>query len=329
MPPTRSNPSPRPRQQRPFKNSYAWANMYSRPLKNKTKFQTNPKPSKSNENPKALKELFLERNIDLSNSKKLGSGKYSNVISAEFLPTKLPIAIKVIESQKITYDFRTKFLPREIECWKRLHHPNLVHILGHYETIECVFLAMEYGSRGDLLTYVQNHGPLPEYRARDWLLQILNGVAYMHSLKIVHRDLKLENIIIFSDSLIKISDFGFSKMVSNDYSRTYCGSKSYSAPEILLGQPYNPFKADVWSIGVIAYVMVTDCMPFNETLPNGSIINSQRKRDYKFDIHLGVSSDCMSCIDRMLTFHVNERPDVYKCLQLPWMCAVYRKSDFF
>ncbi|KHJ76822.1 hypothetical protein OESDEN_23558, partial [Oesophagostomum dentatum] len=99
-----------------------------------------------------------------------------------------------------------------------------------------------------------------------WVSQVISAVHYMHVRGIVHRDLKLENIVIFpEEGIIKISDFGFAKSVSVDdggLSETYCGSKSYSAPEILKGEPYNPYKSDVWSVGVIAFVIVTDCMPY-------------------------------------------------------------------
>ncbi|KAK6016388.1 hypothetical protein OSTOST_18128 [Ostertagia ostertagi] len=100
-----------------------------------------------------------------------------------------------------------------------------------------------------------------------WMSQVISAVYYMHTRGIVHRDLKLENIVIFPDEgIIKISDFGFARSVirGDALSETYCGSKSYSAPEILKGEPYDPYKSDVWSVGVIAFVIVTDCMPYCE-----------------------------------------------------------------
>ena len=153
----------------------------------------------------------------------------------------------------MTREFKEKFLPREIDCWRQLNHPNLVRILGHYETLKYVFLSMEYGTKGDLLTHVQTYGPISEKQGRLWLRQILYGVGYMHSLGISHRDLKLENIIVFDDNLVKVGDFGFARKMDGFLSSTYCGSKSYSAPEILIGRPYSPFKSDVWSIGVIGF----------------------------------------------------------------------------
>ncbi|MFH4981644.1 hypothetical protein AB6A40_008353 [Gnathostoma spinigerum] len=97
------------------------------------------------------------------------------------------------------------------------------------------------------LTYIQCNGAQHESLVKLWMKQIISAVIYMHSLAIAHRDLKLENILLFDDSVVKISDFGFCRMVeSNQMSITFCGSRSYSAPEILLGKAYPPFKADVW-----------------------------------------------------------------------------------
>lgn len=182
----------------------------------------------------------------------------------------------MINKEKVTTDFREKFLPREIDCWRQLHHPNLVRILGHYEALKYVFLSMEYGERGDLLAYVQKNGPVPGGQARNWLRMIIHAVGHMHSLRIAHRDLKLENCILFEGGVVKVADFGFARKVASNPSQTYCGSKSYSPPEILMGHPYNPFKADVWSIGVIGFIIVTDTMPFRENMHNYKIVDHQK-----------------------------------------------------
>ncbi|KAK6009849.1 hypothetical protein OSTOST_25193, partial [Ostertagia ostertagi] len=122
------------------------------------------------------------------------------------------VAIKMINTQKVTEEFRSKFLPREIECWKRLNHPHLVRILGHYEAMQHVFLTMEFARGGDMLQHVQRKGPVKEHQAMIWMSQVISAVYYMHTRGIVHRDLKLENIVIFPDEgIIKISDFGFAR----------------------------------------------------------------------------------------------------------------------
>uniref|UniRef100_A0A1I7XPH0 Protein kinase domain-containing protein n=1 Tax=Heterorhabditis bacteriophora TaxID=37862 RepID=A0A1I7XPH0_HETBA len=245
-----------------------------------------------------LRELFLQYNIDLKNSRKLGSGRYSTVITASYVHSGdknihlEQVAIKVINTQKVTDEFRNKFLPREIECWNRLIHPNLVRMLGYYRAKDHVFLTMEFGCGGDM-----------------------NGIA--------HRDLKLENIILFPNQGIKISDFGFARVVGDHLSQTYCGSRSYSAPEILIGEPYSPYKADVWSVGVIGFIIVTDSMPYRENQANPKIVEAQKNRAYSFPSNLRLSENCQYSINMMMTFSWIERPDIQQCWRLPWIygCA--------
>ncbi|KAK5984045.1 Testis-specific serine/threonine-protein kinase 4 [Trichostrongylus colubriformis] len=268
-----------------------------------------------------LCELFLEKNIDLRSSRKLGCGRYSKVITGHFVSNGHAVAIKMINTQKVTEEFRSKFLPREIECWKRLNHPHLVRILGHYEAMQHVFLTMEFARGGDMLQHVQRKGPVKEHQAMIWMSQVISAVYYMHTRGIVHRDLKLENIVIFPDEgIIKISDFGFARSVirGDALSETYCGSKSYSAPEILKGEPYDPYKSDVWSVGVIAFVIVTDCMPYCEKRPNPQIVEAQRLRAYEYPAKLHLSAECRFSIDTMMTFSWRERPNISHCGCLPW-----------
>ncbi|PIO75357.1 kinase domain protein [Teladorsagia circumcincta] len=167
----------------------------------------------------------------------------------------------------------------------------------------------------------QRKGPVKEHQAMIWMSQVISAVYYMHTRGIVHRDLKLENIVIFPDEgIIKISDFGFARSVirGDALSETYCGSKSYSAPEILKGEPYDPYKSDVWSVGVIAFVIVTDCMPYCEKRPNPQIVEAQRLRAYEYPAKLHLSAECRFSIDTMMTFSWRDRPNISHCGCLPW-----------
>ncbi|KAJ1355634.1 hypothetical protein KIN20_013125 [Parelaphostrongylus tenuis] len=136
-----------------------------------------------------------------------------------------------------------------MQCWKRLKHPHLVKILGHYESMHRVFFTMEYARGEDMPHYLQKNGPVKEYQAMIWVSQVISAVNYMHTGEIVHRDLKLKNIALFPDegSVIKIGDFGFARSMIGGValSETFCGSKSYLAPEISMGMPYDPYKSDL------------------------------------------------------------------------------------
>uniref|UniRef100_A0A914VJY7 Protein kinase domain-containing protein n=1 Tax=Plectus sambesii TaxID=2011161 RepID=A0A914VJY7_9BILA len=108
-------------------------------------------------------------------------------------------------------------------------------------------------------------------------------------------------------------------MKNEDLSATFCGSKSYSAPEILTGSRYSPLKADVWSLGVIAFVLVTNRMPFNERVPSNSVIvEAQRARTYRYSRRLHISATCQKTIDAMLTFDWRKRPSVVDIARSEW-----------
>uniref|UniRef100_A0A0M3K7L3 Testis-specific serine/threonine-protein kinase 4 (inferred by orthology to a human protein) n=1 Tax=Anisakis simplex TaxID=6269 RepID=A0A0M3K7L3_ANISI len=171
------------------------------------------------------------------------------------------------------------------------------------------------------LSYIQQNGAQPEHLSQSWMYQLILAVRYMHALSIAHRDLKLENILLFDCETVKIADFGFCRMLGSerDLSLTFCGSKSYSAPEILLGRAYPPFKADVWSLGVIAFVIVTNRMPFDEHVSSNTVIvNAQHKRSYHYPKQLRISDACRYSIDKMMTFDYKIRPDIHETMRLPW-----------
>ncbi|GMR36291.1 hypothetical protein PMAYCL1PPCAC_06486 [Pristionchus mayeri] len=264
-----------------------------------------------------LRARFAQRGVLLDRTERIGSGRYSKVMTAG-LKDGSTIAIKIINTTRVTTEFRTKFLPREIECWERLRHTHLVKLLYRDEIGGRVFLFMEHGAGGDMLAHVQKHGPVHEATASLWMRQVISGISYMHKIGLVHRDLKLENIIIFSPTTVKIADFGFARRMGDDLSVTYCGSKSYSAPEILSGQPYNPYKADVWSMGVIAYVIVTDRMPFKDSMPNAEIVNAQKRRLYSYPPQLALSAACRQTIDGLLVFEPQNRPSISDSSRMPW-----------
>lgn len=111
-------------------------------------------------------------------------------------------------------------------------------------------------------------------------------------------------------------------MKSEDLSATFCGSKSYSAPEVLMGSRYSPFKADVWSLGVIAFVLVTNRMPFNERLPsNKVIVETQHARAYRYSRRLHIPSACQKAIDTMLTFDWRLRPAIVEIKREEWFVS--------
>lgn len=150
---------------------------------------------------------------------------------------------------------------------------------------------------------------------------MLDGICYLHSLEIAHRDIKAENVMIHENN-VKLTDFGFSCRPENYPSTTYCGSKAYSPPEVLSGIPYDTYKGDVWAFGALCYVVMTNSMPYRENCnTNMQIVEQQRKREYKWPLF--VPEDVRISIDIIMTFNQNERPTANMCKSLPFFASYY------
>ena len=178
----------------------------------------------------------------------LGKGSYAIVRAAASKKHKRRVAIKIISKKKAPEDYLTKFLPREIQVLKRLRHPNCISLLEAIETNTRIYLIMNLAENGDLLEYIRQRGPMPDEDARKFFQQLINATDYFHSLGIVHRDLKCENLLLESNCNIVVSDFGFARgqMIIPEtgkrrLSQTFCGSYAYAPPEILRGFKFKFF----------------------------------------------------------------------------------------
>ena len=192
----------------------------------------------------------------------LGSGSYATVKEANSSRHKCKVAIKIISKRRAPDDYLQKFLPREIDVIKYLRHPSLILFYQCIETTNRMYIIMELAPKGDLLDEIRAKKQIKEKQAAIWFSQLINGIEYIHEKGVVHRDLKCENLILDGRYNLKITDFGFAragmkpKAGKYSLSETYCGSYAYAPPEILTGTPYPPQMADIWSSGVILYVMV-------------------------------------------------------------------------
>lgn len=252
----------------------------------------------------------------------LGSGSYSKVKFAHCFEhaERTKVAVKIIDRTKAPKDFQHRFLPREMDIWPRLRHPHIIRMLDMFEDNRRVYMILEYADNGDVLRYIQRNGAIKDVIARSWTRQIAEAVRYLHEQNITHRDLKLENLLLDNSNTIKICDFGFVKEDCNrDLSRTYCGSKSYAAPEILKGEPYDPRKADIWAIGVILYIFVTGKMPFDESKGNQGVLEEHKRLNFPWQkFKKNVSDECRSLILWLFSYDYKGRPDIYELLGSPW-----------
>ncbi|KAM3620918.1 uncharacterized protein V6R79_003632 [Siganus canaliculatus] len=193
----------------------------------------------------------------------LGKGTYGKVKKARERSGRL-VAIKSVRKEKIKDEQDLVHIRREIEIMSTLCHPHIITIYEVFENKDKIVIVMEYASRGDLYDYICEKRNISEREARHFFRQIVSAVHYCHQNGIVHRDLKLENILLDGNGNVKIADFGLSNIFHGDeYLQTFCGSPLYASPEIVNGRPYRGPEVDTWSLGVLLYTMVHGTMPFD------------------------------------------------------------------
>ena len=147
---------------------------------------------------------------------------------------------------------------------KRARHENIVRLYESFEIDSHIVYVMEVCGGGDLLTFVRRRRKLNEDQAKFIFRQIINGLKYVHSKGVLHRDIKLDNILLTSEGDVKICDFGVSKIVQNKnlVMEDQCGTPAYIAPEVFSGKGYKGFQSDIWSAGVVLYAMLLGTVPF-------------------------------------------------------------------
>ncbi len=250
--------------------------------------------------------------------KTLGSGAYAKVKTATSLKKGgSEVAIKIINKKSAPKDVVAKFLPREIEVLKALDHECIIKLIDVVNTPDTMYLVMELATSGDLLDFINSKRYLSERVARNFFTDLVNGIDVCHSLNIVHRDLKCENLLLDGRLRLKISDFGFARRTQGQNLETYCGSYAYAAPEVILGQPYLGQAADIWSMGVVLFAMLAGKLPFKDTDVKTLLAEISSVLVYPSRL----SEESKRLIARMLTFTPHERITVPEIKAHPWMTA--------
>ncbi|KAM8960719.1 testis-specific serine/threonine-protein kinase 1-like [Pelodytes ibericus] len=260
----------------------------------------------------------------------LGEGSYAKVKSAYAAQFKFHVAVKMIDRKKAPADFLEKFLPREMEILAVMNHPSIVKTHEIFETSDGkVYIIMELGAQGDLLDFIKSRGPLTENLARKMFRQLVTAVKYCHDMDIVHRDLKCENLLLDKEFNIKLSDFGFSRRLCHNsvgmlnLSNTFCGSAAYAAPEVLQGIPYQPKVYDMWSLGVILYIMVCGTMPYDDSNIK-KMLRIQKEHRVHFPHSKQISHSCKDLIYRILHPDVTHRLKADEVLTHIWILPIQK-----
>ncbi|XP_049812830.1 testis-specific serine/threonine-protein kinase 3 [Schistocerca nitens] len=246
--------------------------------------------------------------------KKIGQGSYATVHLADYVdgqsPRKMRLACKIFDKEKAPKDFLEKFFPRELEILTKIENTNIIQVHSILQRGPRVFIFMRYADNGDLLDFIKRNGIVPEQQAKVWFKQMTLGLQYLHGKNIAHRDLKCENILLSRRFNVKLADFGFARFCVDQNGRrvlshTYCGSAAYAAPEVVSGTPYNPKLADVWSLGIILYIMLNAGMPFDDSNLR-RLLKDQMERNWVFRTRV---RDTLSAQAKALVRHILE-PDI-------------------
>ncbi|XP_078592171.1 MAP/microtubule affinity-regulating kinase 3-like isoform X18 [Branchiostoma floridae x Branchiostoma japonicum] len=256
--------------------------------------------------------------------KTIGKGNFAKVKLARHVPTGKEVAIKIIDKTQLNPSSLQKLF-REVRIMKMLNHPNIVKLFEVIETEKTLYLVMEYASGGEVFDYLVAHGRMKEKEARAKFRQIVSAVQYCHQKRVVHRDLKAENLLLDADMNIKIADFGFSnEFTPGNKLDTFCGSPPYAAPELFQGKKYDGPEVDVWSLGVILYTLVSGSLPFD-----GQNLKELRERVLrgKYRIPFYMSTDCENLLKRFLVLNPLKRGSLEAIMRDRWMNVGYDDDD--
>ena len=247
--------------------------------------------------------------------KSIGEGSFGKVKLALHKSSQQKVAMKIISRRKLVTRDMAGRIEREIQYLQLLRHP---HIIKLYTVITMpgeIIMVLEYAGN-ELFDYIVQHGKMAEDKARKFFQQIVCAVEYCHRHKIVHRDLKPENLLLDEQLNVKIADFGLSNiMTDGNFLKTSCGSPNYAAPEVISGKLYAGPEVDVWSCGVILYVLLVGRLPFDdEYIP--SLFKKIAQGNYAVPNYL--TSGAVRLIRKMLQVNPMNRITIDEIREDPW-----------
>ncbi|CAK77018.1 unnamed protein product (macronuclear) [Paramecium tetraurelia] len=257
--------------------------------------------------------------------KVIGKGAFAIVYQGQHLKTKEIVAIKQISTDMQEGPHKNKMLElfnQEIQIMKSIKHQNIVQLKEVQYTSDSINMILEYCALGDLEKYIKKNSAknrLPENEAKPIILQLLDAMKILRLKNVVHRDLKLANILINEQMQIKLGDFGFAKSVTTDLLESYCGTPITMAPEILKKYDNYDHKCDIWSLGIMIYQILYGQPPFvSKKGTVTDLINEIEKQNINFPEQLGISSECVDLIRKMLVEDPKKRASFEDIFRHPW-----------
>ena len=255
----------------------------------------------------------------------IGRGAFGKVNIGLNILTGRIVAIKSFNKKNLSNEKAKKKILYETNLMRGLYHPAVTKILETFETDKYMLIIMEYISGGNLQNFVKKRRKLCEKTAKILFRQLIQGIKYIHSKGIVHRDIKLENILLDLNNIVKICDFGVGKITEKGHKLLdQCGTPVYMAPEIIQGDGYEGFPVDIWSAGVALYIMLSGNIPFNRDKTHdlqSAIINLPYK---KID---DISDSANDLLKNILEKDPTKRLTPDQILEHPWMLEYNGKDD--
>ena len=243
----------------------------------------------------------------------LGQGTFGKVKLGIYIPNNEKVAIKILEKNRIVEKDDEIRVKREFDMLAQFSHPNVILVAEIFESEDSYYSVMEFCEGGELFNYIVKKNRLSEDESAFFFYQLINGLEYIHSLGIVHRDLKPENLLLTSDHILKIIDFGLSnyfKTGQKNLLSTPCGSPCYASPEMVAGKKYDGFKIDIWSCGIVLYAMLCGYLPFED--PDNEVL-FKKILECKLDFPGYVNKLSIDLIEKILVTDPEKRitiPDI-------------------
>ncbi|XP_028752298.1 LOW QUALITY PROTEIN: CBL-interacting serine/threonine-protein kinase 9-like [Neltuma alba] len=259
--------------------------------------------------------------------KTIGEGSFAKVKFARNVETGNHVAIKILDRNHVLRHKMVEQLKREISTMKLIKHPNVVNIFEVMASKTKIYIVLEFVSGGELFDKIANDGRLKENEARQYFPTTFNAVDYCHSRGVFHRDLKPENLLLDSNGILKVSDFGLSTYSQRDDAllRTACGTPNYVAPEVLNAKGYDGSAADIWSCGVILFVLMAGYLPFDE--PNQMALY-KKISNAEFSYPSWFPPDAKKLLSRILDPNPLTRIKIPELLEDKWFKEGYKPPCF-
>jgi calcium/calmodulin-dependent protein kinase I len=294
-----------------------------------------PEKEKEKSAPMVLEEEIKESgtsNKDIKDfydiGKTLGVGSFAIVKECVNKKTGESFAVKIIDKKHI--EGQEKMIKSEVNVIKQLSHPNIICLKEFYESERDIYLVTDLARGGELFDHIIDKGSFTEKDAAHLVKQILEAVNYMHKKNIVHRDLKPENLLFkdkSEESPLMVTDFGLSKFTeASSLLNTSCGTPGYVAPEIIARKGHG-VAVDLWSIGVITYVLLCGFQPFYGD-DQAQLFKAILEADYVFEKEYWseISEDAKDFIRKLLVVNPAERMNCEQALQHRWLTTATNTS---